>query len=273
MSAPIISQILIGFPLFALLFASLERWYPLRRQRLLRAGWAVDVCYYVLGCIVGHFSSVISLAAMLLIRHKTGWTFGVAAVQPAWLQFLEILVASDFLGYVFHRALHSYAWLWRFHQVHHSSEHMDWLANARLHPVDKLLGDAVQFTPLLLLGFESGPLFAYTVVLGLQAFLNHANVRFDFGLLHWVIASPRFHHWHHCNNPRAYNRNFAPHLVIFDILFGTADIPAGSTKPWKYGLPEKVPEGFWRQMIYPFRRGTPTTTRSRCPERKFQSDP
>jgi hypothetical protein len=139
-----------------------------------------------IGVLRRHFSSVISLAALLLIRHKTGWNFGVADVQPAWLQFVEIFVASDFPGYVFHRALHSYAWLWRFHQVHHSSEKMDWLANARLHPVDKLLGDGagdrnrvapgrrragmpsvrsryrwlhppvVQFTPLLVLGFASG---------------------------------------------------------------------------------------------------------------------
>jgi len=49
-------------------------------------------------------------------------------------------------------------------------------------------------------------------------FLNHANVRVNLGPLRWLIAGPDFHQWHHCENPAAYNRNFSPHLVIFDRL-------------------------------------------------------
>jgi len=83
-------------------------------------------------------------------------------------------------------------------------------------------------------------------------FLNHANVRVNLGPLRWVIAGPDFHQWHHCENPAAYNRNFSPHLVIFDRLFGTAHIPRARLRPWKYGVREKTPEGFWRQLLHPF---------------------
>jgi sterol desaturase/sphingolipid hydroxylase (fatty acid hydroxylase superfamily) len=254
MSPSIGLQIFVGLPIIALVFRLLELSRPLARQRLLRRGWKGDVAFYVLGCFLGQFSSTVCLAAMLLLRHATGIDFGrLASFQPDWLQVLEIILISDLLGYLFHRLLHSSAWLWRFHKVHHTSRHMDWLAAARLHPVDKVLGDFVQLLPLLCLGFGDGPLLVYAGILGFQMFLNHSNARVDLGWLRWVIAGPDFHQWHHCEDPAAYNKNFSPHLVIFDRLFGTAQMPTERVRPWKYGVREFAPEGFWRQLFFPLR--------------------
>jgi len=253
MSPSISLQIFVGLPIIALIFRILERSRPLARQRLLRQGWKDDVAWYVLGCYLGQFSSAACLGAMLFLRHETGIDFGrLAEGQPGWLQVLEIVLISDLLGYLFHRLLHSNPWLWRFHKVHHTSNHMDWLAAARLHPVDKLLGDFVQFIPLLCLGFGDDPLLIYASILGFQMFLNHSNARINLGQLRWLIAGPDFHQWHHCVDPAAYNRNFAPHLVIVDRLFGTAHIPKERVRPWKYGVRENAPSGFWGQLLHPF---------------------
>jgi sterol desaturase/sphingolipid hydroxylase (fatty acid hydroxylase superfamily) len=261
MSAPVSLEIFLGFLMFALVFAPLERRFPLRRQGAFRPGWRTDVAYYVAGCFVGRLSDTTSLGAMLLIRHATKLDFAsVAATQPGWIQFLEILIIADFLAYLFHRALHRRACLWRLHRVHHSSQRMDWLANVRLHPIDKLLGDCFQFIPLFFLGFATAPLLAYTIFLGFQGFLNHSNIKLNYGPLRWLIASPEFHHWHHGSDPKAHDRNFSPHLVIFDLLFGTAYLPPDGSLPEEYGIPDAVPEGFLAQMIYPFRSIGPTTT-------------
>ena len=131
---------------------------------------------------------------------------------------------------------------------------MDWLANVRLHPVDKFLGDCFQFIPILCAGFSDLALLVYTIILGFQGFLNHSNIRLNYGPLRWVATSPQFHHWHHCREPEAYNKNFAPHLVVFDLLFGTAYIPPPRVMPEDYGVYEHVPAGFFAQMLYPFRR-------------------
>ncbi|GEM_PF-6057337 len=56
MSAPVGLEIVVGFAMFALVFATLERRFPLRLQRTLRPGWATDILYYVTGCFVGHAS-------------------------------------------------------------------------------------------------------------------------------------------------------------------------------------------------------------------------
>jgi sterol desaturase/sphingolipid hydroxylase (fatty acid hydroxylase superfamily) len=149
--------------------------------------------------------------------------------------------------------MHASPWLWRFHRIHHSPQQMDWLVNVRAHPVDKILSDCFQFLPVLCLGFAAMPLLAYTALLGFQGFLNHSNIRVDYGPLRWLIASPQFHHWHHCDRPESYNRNFATHLVVFDLLFRTALIPPSKVMPTTYGVTDKVPEGFLGQLVHPFR--------------------
>lgn len=255
MSAPVALEVFFGFVMFAAVFAPLERFFPIRRQPVLRPGWSTDVVYYIAGCILGHVSDAASLLGLFLIQRAIGAkALSGAAAQSLWLQVLEIVLIADFLTYVFHRALHSNAFLWRFHQVHHCSERMDWLAGNRLHPVDKILGDCFQFIPIFCIGFSGTAVLVYTIFLGFQGFLIHSNIRVNLGPLRWVVANPQFHHWHHSRDPRAYNKNFAPHLVIFDLLFGTAYIPPPRVMPEEYGLYEDVPAGFMAQMIYPFLR-------------------
>jgi len=253
-STPIYLQIIIGFVLFAAIFVTLERKRPIRRQSIFRRGWGTDVNYFVLGCVMGQFSGAASLAFIVFIRHVTGLHYPqIAAQQPGWLQFLEILLLFDFMGYVTHRAMHKTPWLWRFHRIHHSSQEMDWLVNVRVHPVDKIISDCFQLVPTLCLGFSTLPLLAFTILLGVQGFLNHSNLRANYGPLRWIVVSPQFHHWHHSNDSSSYDKNFTPHLVIFDLLFGTARLPPSNAMPASYGVAEEVPDGFLSQLLDPFR--------------------
>ncbi len=274
MSAPVSWQIFFGFVMFALVFVPLERRFRHRNFGLFRPGWVTDVAYYVAGCFTGRFSDAASVSIMLFVRHVAGWDADrTVAGQSGWIQFLEILILSDFLAYWFHRALHRNTFLWRFHRVHHSSEHMDWLANVRLHPIDKLMGDGFQFVPILCLGFANEPLVAYTIFLGFQGFLNQSNVRIDYGPLRWLIANPQFHHWHHSDDPRYYDTNFAPHFVVCDLLFGTAYIQPRGSMPKTYGVPDVVPEDLWGLMLYPFGRINPVPAdrmRFAAERRKFE---
>lgn len=92
-------EVFLGFLMFALVFAPLERCFPRRTQRTLRPGWATDVTYYVAGCFVGRLSDAASLAGMLLIRRGLQLNpESTAANQPGWVQFLEILIIADFLA-------------------------------------------------------------------------------------------------------------------------------------------------------------------------------
>ena len=82
----------------------------------------------------------------------------------------------------------------------------------------------------------------------------HANLNWTFGPLRYVFASPVFHRWHHVAEGEGINKNFASTFPILDLIFGTFYMPAGQL-PANFGNGEDAfPEGFWGQLIYPFRR-------------------
>src|SRR5215467_15161315 len=76
---------------------------------------------------------------------------GPWAALPFWLQVVLYLVISDFLLYWIHRIFHGQH-MWKYHAVHHSSEHVDWVSAARFHPVNLFLGTILVDVTLLLAG-------------------------------------------------------------------------------------------------------------------------
>ena len=86
--------------------------------------------------------------------------------------------------------------MWKFHAIHHSTEHLDWVSGFRAHPFDGTL-IAPAFAFLIAAGFSpeiTGVFAIFQIVLGL---LLHANVRFRFRWLHPFLGTPEMHHWHH----------------------------------------------------------------------------
>ena len=110
-------------------------------------------------------------------------------------------MVADLAEYVVHRTFHGVPWLWRFHAIHHSAQAMDWLAGSRLHLLDIVVTRGLSFVPLYLLGFSPPALYAYLVFVSFHAVFIHANVRFRFKPIEWLVVTPRFHHWHHADAP------------------------------------------------------------------------
>jgi len=236
----------------ALILIPLERLLPLHRdQKTLRPGLGVDALHVILSGAfirVGTVATVLALssACALIVPDRVQ---NVIRGQAGWFQFVVLLCLSDLCFYLVHRLVHTVPWLWRFHAVHHSSEQMDWLATFRVHPVDQVLNSTIIAVPAVALGFSPAPLLVYALVYRVHALLLHSNVRVDFGPLGRVFASPRYHHWHHADEPQAYDRNFGGQLVIWDRLFDTLyesdDLPA------RYGVGGTVPNGYVQQLLTP----------------------
>jgi sterol desaturase/sphingolipid hydroxylase (fatty acid hydroxylase superfamily) len=129
---------------------------------------------------------------------------------------------------------------------------MDWLAAAHLHPIDQVWTRSCIVLPLFALGFSRATFGGFLAFTTFQAIFVHANVRLTFGPLRWVIATPEFHHWHHANDPAAYNSNFAGEFPWIDALFGTLYLPAGQM-PAGYGVDDHQPPGYLAQLAWPFR--------------------
>jgi lathosterol oxidase len=240
--------------LLALVFVPLERAFALaREQRILRSGWRTDLAYFFTSHMLVQVLALLTLApAEILFGGLVSPALQTAvSSQLVVVQVVEAIVLADLFQYAIHRAFHAFPRLWRFHAIHHSSTEMDWLAGSRLHLVDVVATRATSFVPLFVLGFAEPALVAYLVFVSFHAVLLHANLRFRFGAVRWVLATPEFHHWHHAVSP--VDKNFAVHLPLLDRIFGTAWHADGF--PAHYGLQtSSVPPGWVRQLVWPFGR-------------------
>lgn len=125
---------------------------------------------------------------------------------PFWIQIPLIVLLSDLGVYWIHRMFHAVPWLWRFHEMHHSSEELDWLAATRVHPVDQILTRGAPLLVVVALGFSAWSISVCVLLFHWQAFLVHSNVRIGYGPLRLLLVSPAFHHWHHSSDREARTR-------------------------------------------------------------------
>lgn len=252
----------IALVVLSALFGVLQALWPaVRGQLRSRRALRTDLAWWLFVPIVGRPLTKVALGLVLLpmlwlighpvVAGQPLQGFGPLATLPIWLQVLLVLVIGDLIGYWQHRAFHGRR-LWRFHAVHHGIRELTWLAAVRVHPINDIGAKLAQALPLVLLGFSPTILAAYVPFLTLYAIGLHANLRWDFGPLRLVFASPTFHRWHHARDLQGCN--FAGLLPLWDILFGTLYLPRGEL-PRHFGIQgDPVPEQFFRQLAYPFRR-------------------
>ncbi len=230
-------------------------------QRRLRRGWALDVIYWFFTALltkpVARLAVVLTLAPLLWLTGSGSFEGllmgrGPLGRQPALLQAVQMIVLIDVVGYWLHRAFHGKT-LWRFHAIHHSSVELDWLSAARVHPVNDILNKSIQAMTIVALGYTPALLAGALPFFTAYAIFLHANVSWDFGPLRGVLASPRFHRWHHTSAEEGKDKNFAGLLPIWDILFGTYYMP--EAQPLRFGVSEKIPADLPGQLLWPFKSG------------------
>jgi sterol desaturase/sphingolipid hydroxylase (fatty acid hydroxylase superfamily) len=257
LSLQIDSGVMTAVVVLFVILAPFEKLYPRQKgQKWRRPLAANDISFALMNPLL----NVVGGTAFILIGVLSlFWVPGLAlrplvAMIPGWALPFVAFALFDFLGYWTHRWAHEVPFLWRFHAVHHSPEHMDWASGFRIHPFDGvLIGPAVLF--LLAAGFDAeltGVLAVVQIILGLGF---HANVRVRWRRLDRVLANPEFHHWHHANEPDSIGHNYAPGLPLWDQIFGTFFMPKHTSgrRPQNYGINEYLPRNMVGQLSYPLR--------------------
>ena len=249
-----------GLLLLVILLVPLERRFALHPRATRRQGWWRDVGYYYLTSLLPNRLLAWPLGLLLI-----GLQYMPPALQawsmplPGWLRFALALFVAEVGFYWGHRWMHQVRWLWRFHAIHHGARQMDWLVNARAHPIDLLFMRLCGLVPLYLLGLvHTGagqpdwvPLLV-TLLGSMWGYFIHANLRWRLGWLGQLVSTPAFHHWHH-NNMGASQRhlNYAPMLPWIDRLFGTYRVPRDAW-PGAYGIDQRMDEDLLGQLLEPF---------------------
>ena len=243
----------LSFGFLILVFRPLEMAFPAKAgQRFFRPEWWTDLCFF-LGQYLLFSGLVLGLLTRFggLIQNIVPPEFRAAvAAQPWWAQAFEVVLLSDFFVYWGHRLQHRVPFLWRFHSIHHSAEHLDWLAAHREHPLDTVYTMGLINLPAFLLGFPLESLAALIAFRGIWAIYIHSNVRLPLGPLRMLIGAPELHHWHHERSRDA--GNYANISPLMDILFGTYRCP--DHEPEQLGINEPISRSYLGQLLHPLRR-------------------
>jgi len=252
-----VGRLAVWLVLLVAVFVPLERLFALHPAKLWRRQVGVDLAWYFINSLLP--AALMALPLSVLARTLRGLDpagiYSAMALWPLWLKLPLVFMVNDFGVYWAHRASHHIPFLWRFHAVHHSAEHLDWLVNTRAHPFDLVFTRLAGLGLVYVCGLAGArgnyldPGVALVTVLGtLWSFFIHANVRFRLGPLEWLVSTPAFHHWHHTNDEHR-DRNFAAIFPLYDRLFGTAWLP----RHWPpvYGTDTKVAPTLTGQLLDP----------------------
>ncbi len=245
-----IISIAVSLLFLAIAFIPMEKAFPAKKhQKTFRPFWLTDFLFFL-----GQFLLWNGLVFWVLNYFNT-WLHGLipstfragVAAQPFLIQTVEVIFFSDLLIYWAHRLQHNLPFLWRFHKVHHSAEHLDWLAAYREHPLDTIYTVGLINLPAFVLGFPLETLIGVIAFRGIWAVYIHSNVRFRLGFLKKIIGSPELHHWHHARDQHA--GNYANISPLMDIIFGTYVCP--NHEPKHFGIQEPFPKSYFAQLLVP----------------------
>lgn len=184
-----------------------------------------------------------------------GWvTFREGAV--GWCEaFAAVLLTTDLIEYLFHRAQHRFAVLWRMHELHHSATHYDVTLGYRHFWLEPLIKTALLY-PLVGIVFKAPP--GVGMAVGMVFLVNHhvahMNLRFSPRRFTLLVSHPQYHRLHHSRHAADYNRNFCDLLPLWDVVFGTLHRP----RPDEFveiGLDSHAaPRSLGDALLWPWRR-------------------
>lgn len=206
----------------ALLFAlGLQRWRPHRRLagswRANGGLWAIDA--FLLGLVCGGCACAAS-------RWASDAGFGLLnqGAPSSWVAVPVSIVAMDAVSYLWHRANHRVAFLWRFHQAHHSDPQYTVTTALRFHPGELLLALPVRLVAVVVMGVPILGVLVFEAVFAFANFWEHGNIGLPLRVecaLDRVIVTPALHRRHHSVEARCLDSNYGTIFSVWDRLLGS----------------------------------------------------
>lgn len=210
------------------------------------------------------------LVASFIAPEAAGALRGIPVIAGIAL----FLIFDDMTQYWWHRASHSFPWLYNLHRPHHNAEYLSIRVVYRNNIFYYALMPGLWLSgALVYLGL--GWIYAgYLIVKMSVIYGAHSDVRWDEPLykikwlspVMWVVertistpATHGAHHGKHATDPATnYKGNYGNLLFFWDVLFGTAKITR--SYPEKMGV-ENLPEtSIGEQLLWPLLRAKKVTT-------------
>jgi sterol desaturase/sphingolipid hydroxylase (fatty acid hydroxylase superfamily) len=130
----------------------------------------------------------------------------------------------DIVSYGWHRANHRVAFLWRFHQVHHSDLSFTVSTGVRFHPGELLLSLPTRLAAVAAVGAPPVAVVIFEVVFTLGNLFEHGNISLPLQLERQIarlLVTPALHRRHHTRRYPELDSNFGTIFTLWDRALGT----------------------------------------------------
>jgi len=159
------------------IFSLIESAVPLMSlsyKRLKHAG--VNIFFTLTTILVNFFLAfTIVKTSDYVVASEVGLLQWVA--MPLWLQLIVGLLILDLISaYFSHWVEHHVTWMWKFHVIHHTDQHVDTTTANRHHPGESVIRLVFTIIATAVVGAPMWLVFLYQSMSVVLSQFNHANI-------------------------------------------------------------------------------------------------
>jgi len=175
---------------------------------------------------------LVNLSMAFLLVRTAQWvdtsSFGVMnwmSDAPILLTALVGLMLMDFVGaWLAHYVQHHVKWMWKFHLIHHTDQHIDTTSANRHHPGESVIRFVFTLLAIVVVGAPIWMIFVYQSLSLVMTQFNHSNIAMPKWLddaLVWVVCTPNMHRVHHHYRQPYSDTNYGNIFSLWDRIFQT----------------------------------------------------
>ncbi|GJN37938.1 hypothetical protein PR202_gb26939 [Eleusine coracana subsp. coracana] len=140
-------------------------------------------------------------------------------------QLVLYLLVEDYLGYWFHRLLHTEWGYNKFHHVHHEYTAPMGFAAAHSHWIELLILGFPTFAGPAMVPCHMTTFWLWFIIRGVVAIDTHNGFNFPFSASRFIpfYGGAEFHDYHHYVGRQSHS-NFAPVFTFCDYIYGTQNV-------------------------------------------------
>lgn len=207
------------------LFWMIESAVPLFSFKYNKWKHALTNIFFTLTTIAVNFAMAFVLvqASFWVVENNFGILQWVP--MPIWMYALVGLLLLDLMGaWLVHFVEHKVKWMWQFHLIHHTDQHVDTTTANRHHPGESVFRFVFTTMAVIIVGAPMWIVFLYQTLSVVLTQFNHSNVRMPAWLdnaLVLVICTPNMHRVHHHYRMPYTDSNYGNIFSFWDRMFGT----------------------------------------------------
>jgi len=174
---------------------------------------------------------LINFSLAFLLVFSSQWVvennFGIVQWLDLSLLYTAIvgLLMMDLIGaWLPHWVEHRIQWMWQFHIVHHTDQHVDTTTANRHHPGESVIRVAFTTIGILIVGIPIWVFIIYQTLSLILTQFNHSNLAFPKWLdriLVTIICTPNMHRVHHHYKQPYSDSNYGNIFSFWDRIFST----------------------------------------------------